>query len=360
MRFRAYIALVLLAGTCVTDASAASYHAILCGSGGDAVYEARFSDWGERLRTALSEKLYVAEGRVTLMKAIVVDERGGEEGADAGNKESSTEESGYIPTNIDAIRALFSDYAQRLTEEDDLFLYFIGHGSYIKRQSKFNIPGPDLTAVELGELFDEISARRIIVVNALSRGAGFVNVLSGENRVICTATKSVEESNAPEFMEYFIQGLEDGSADQDRDDRISILEACQQASALTQGWYLKEGFIPTEHALIDDNGDRRGTRLPLGVGFEVATDGLELPGDLPSEGALAMQSFLKDYVFPSSASPMEIARYLKALEAVSSLKQQKSLMTVDEYYVELEALLVEAASANREIRERRIPVKQQI
>ena len=345
---------LILSVFCIANATATSYHAIICGTGGDEQFEKRFNDWGDRLRTVLTTRLYIAEDRVALLKSEVTIEKVEVEvgdGLDAAVADSSLEQLAYTPTNRESIRSLFADYAGQLTEDDNLFLYFIGHGSYIKRESKFNIAGPDLTATELNDLFDQLPARRIVVVNAMSRGAGFVNVLSGDNRVICTATKSVEESNAPEFMEYFIQGLEDGSADQDRDDRISILEACQQASALTQGWYLTEGFVPTEHALIDDNGDKRGSRLPLGIAFEETEVRSGSLPEVPLDGALATKSFLKDYVFPANATPEQIARYVEALDEVATLKKRKAAMAVEEYYQMLEALLVEAATANRLIRE---------
>jgi hypothetical protein len=139
-------------------------------------------------------------------------------------------------------------------------------------------------------------------------------------------------------MEYFIQALEDGSADQNRDDRISVLEICQQASSLTQAWYTGEGLIATEHALLDDNGDGLGSRLPL--------TGAADAGD----GALAGRCYLKDFQFPAGASTELIDAYRTSLREIEVFIAGKPEGGGDAYYTRLEALLVRAARLHREIR----------
>jgi hypothetical protein len=338
----------LVAMCFVTSSYATAYHTIVCGSGGDETFSIRFNEWGDRLYATLTSRVQRGEERVQLLKSESPKEAGEKIDHEIASDQSSPEV--HSATSLESIRELFSVHAENITNDDELFLYIIGHGSYIKRQSKLNIPGPDLTGVELATLLDAIPAKRIIVVNAMSRGAVFVNLLSGENRIICSATKSVEEANAPEFMEYFIQGLEDGSADRNRDDRISILEACQQANDLTQGWYINEGFVPTEHALIDDNGDKRGARLSPDIQTEEPSGSPKDAPDTLPDGQRAAESFIKDYVFPATASPDLIATYTNALEQIARLKEKKLSLSPEEYYSTLEKLLLEAATANRDIR----------
>lgn len=112
--------------------------------------------------------------------------------------------------------------------------------------------------------------------------------------MVCAASKSVDEKNATEFMEYFIQAIEDGSADQDRDERISLLEACRQAAALTDAYYMGRGLIATEHALIDDNGDGQGTRLAGDLQSGAAAETPAADTNDRRDGALAEQCFLKE------------------------------------------------------------------
>jgi hypothetical protein len=300
------------------NAVAAPVDLIICGSGGSDEYEQKFAGWGDRLQRVLVDKMDRPENNVWLLT-------------------ESTEQPDRTST-LDSIRSTISKIAGAISPDQDFYIYLIGHGSYIRRVSKFNIPGPDLTATELADLIDTVSARRIITVNATSSGAAFINALSGPDRIICTATKSTEEKNAPEFMEHFIQGLEDMSADQDRDERISVLEACRNASALTAVWYLGEGLIATEHALLDDNNDGLGSRLPI--------------KDTPpskQDGALATAIYMKDFSFPPTVPRDLVDQYLNTLQKVDDLKGEKNTMPVGPYTTQLESLLIQAAKHNRNI-----------
>lgn len=321
---------------CPRAAAAPSHDIIICGSGGDKTYQEKFAAWGMRLRKALVGQLgRSAEGIVLLI-----------ESADRATTPARV-------SDLETIRSVLKEAANKVGPEDDLFIYLVGHGSHWRNVSRFHIPGPDLTAKELARLIEPIHARRLIVINAASSSAGFINALSRPGRVICTATKSVDEKNAAEFMEYFLQGLEDGSADQNRDERICVLEACRQASALTEASYVGKGLIATEHALLDDNGDGQGTRLAGG-----------LPSDAPSEksttttvattdlgdGALAAQCFLRDFMFSPAVPRDLVERYRSLLNRIDELKRKKSAMESGAYYTALETLLIEAARAHREIR----------
>ena len=49
-------------------------------------------------------------------------------------------------------------------------------------------------------------------------------------------------------------------ADLDKDDQVSLLEAFLTASVRTAEFYEETSRLATEHALIDDNGDRRSSK----------------------------------------------------------------------------------------------------
>lgn len=316
-----------------SDARAASYHVILCGSGGEVEFSVRYKDWGTRLQDALVNQLGVPADRVVLL-------------TEGLNEDPPP----LVTTSLESIRDTFEALSKQVKDNDDLFTYFIGHGSYLKNVSKFHIPGKDLTAEKFDRLLKSIPAKRLIVMNGTSSSAGFVNVLSGEGRIICVATKSVSEINATEFMGFFIEGLEDGSADRNHDERISILEACEQASELTASWYVSESLISTEHALLDDNGDGLGSRLPIEVfAVEPAKDS-DKDAEEILDGALARECFVKDYSFHADVPQELIDTYLGALDAVVALRSNKSELAEDEYFAQLEEILLKAARANREIR----------
>ncbi|MFB3785928.1 MAG: hypothetical protein ACE15F_06115 [bacterium] len=314
-------------------AEAAKYSLILCGSGGTEVYEQKFSAWGERLRDILIERLNHPREHVHLLT----------ESPSVPDATASVSYKDNILQQLTALSAIVS-------ASDELFVFLIGHGSYLREESRFQIPGKDITAKEFNDQLNKIAAGRIVLINSTSSSAGFINVWSGPGRVLCTATKSVDERNATEFMEGFLKGLEEGGADQDRDERISVLEACQQAAALTGAWYKEQGLIATEHAILDDNGDGLGTRLPLTLSEEAGSTHEQESSTASRDGKAAARCFLKDYVFPPHVPPDLVERYAGLMNQIEELKSRKGSLEADAYYSQLEILLLQAAQANRAIR----------
>lgn len=302
---------------------AAPFDLILCGSGGEPQYQTRFADWGMRLKRVLVEDHAHHVDNVRLLT---------ESGENADGN-----------SDLETIRSVFEVFGQTMQPTDDLFVVLVGHGSYRQRVAKLNIPGPDLSAADLDAWLHGLPAQRTVVINGASASAAFINVLSGRGRIVCTSTKSVEERYATQFMEYFIQALEEDSADQNRDGRISVLEACQQAASLTDAWYLSEGLIATEHALLDDNGDGLGSRLSTDLGRRASQTPIE-------DGEQAAACFLRDYQFPAGASAQQVDAYQAALQEVEQLIQRKADTKSDAYYRELEVLLIRAARLHRQIR----------
>jgi len=295
---------------------------IIVGQGGEPELETKFQNWGKRLRDVLIELGRDAE-QIHLL---------------------TTERTGRQPT-LTEIRELFADLAQRHDREADLFVYLIGHGTYLRDIAKLQVPGDDLAASELDGLLAAVPAGKTILINSASASAGFINVLSKQGRIIGAATKSVYEENATEFTEYFIQGLEKGGADRNRDQRISIWEAMLYGAMQTEAFFDANGLIATEHAIIDDNGDGLGTRLYVDPERETEVR----PQDNP-DGDLARATFLKDFTFPEKAPEALVASYLSLMDRVTELKGKKKGMAETRYYAELETLFLKAARVHREIR----------
>lgn len=299
---------------CVGQARAAAFDVIISGSGGEAIYAERFGDWAQRLRQALIDRCDHPKDQVRLLNET------GENADGIASKQG--------------IGKALRELSERVTPHDDVFVFLIGHGTYRRQVAKLNLPGPDLTAAELDGLLKLLPARRVVIVNSASMSAPFVNALSRAGRIVCASTRSANQRDATRFMGFFVQALEDGNADQNRDDRISILEICTQAASLTDAWFLGEGLIPTENAILDDNGDGLGTRL------------LDLRVDA-GDGAVATRCFLRDFRAPS---PELAQAYAEAIDAVQALVAKKAMMDSVAYYHSLERELVKAARLNRAIK----------
>jgi hypothetical protein len=215
----------------------------------------------------------------------------------------------------------------------------IGHGSFDNQQAKFNLIGPDLAAKDYAQLIGLLPNKRVVFVNCASSSGEFIKPLSGEGRIVITATRSGNEQNATVFADHFIAGLTDGAADVDKNGRVSVLEAFNYATKLTADWYKQKNRLATEHALIDDNAD--------GAGHEEAAGG---------DGGLAKVVYLDSKTVEEAAGDAQLGRLIKERqrleEEIEKLKPRKAQMKQEEYDAELERLLVELATVNQQIKAR--------
>ena len=220
-----------------------------------------------------------------------------------------------------------------------------GHGSFTD-SARINLPGRDLSADDFAGLLDRLRGQRVTFVNTASASGPFVEKLSGEGRIVVTATKTGGERNASVFGGYFVEAFADGEeeADQNKDGRVSMLEAYSYAQQKVTQEYEADGKLLTEHALLDDNGDGEGTNEPdplTGDGLIART--LFFTGG--ADAATAAMAFPDD----PELRPLYDARH-GLEERVEALRRIKDGTDPERYEQELETLLVELALKSREIR----------
>ena len=232
--------------------------------------------------------------------------------------------------------------ADRARAGDRVLLMLIGHGSHAGSDSRFNLPGPDLTAAELGVMLEPLKAMHIAIVNAASASGDFVAALSAKNRVVVTATKSSYERNETLFPRFFVAAFTTPGADTDKDERISLLEAFVYAKREVARAYDTDTRLPTEHAMLDDDGDRRGSAEP---------------DPRAGAGSLARRFIVGGATTASSvvASSPLVAKKTQLEAQVDSLRRRKDSMATEAYERELERLLVELAQVSQAIREGKSP-----
>ena len=298
---------------------------VIAGAGGEEAYTKAFSSHANLLHESLVNRLGFDEKRVFLLTETGAG--GPENGAVEYIARSTAQE---VRKAFDAIKA--SSNAESL-----VFVILMGHGSFDGQQAKFNLVGPDLAAKDFLALVSAVPARRIIFVNCASASGEFVKPLSGANRVVIAATRSGSEQNATVFAEHFVTALVEPSADADKNNRVSILEAFNYASKVTADWYKSKDRLASEHAILDDNGD--------GVGHEEAKEG---------DGAIAKTTYLDSNAMAVAGNDSDLARLLsekqKTEEAIERLKARKDEMKPDEYERELERLLVDLATVSQSIK----------
>lgn len=225
------------------------------------------------------------------------------------------------------------------------WLVLIGHGTFDGRFAKFNLRGLDITATELAKWLEPFE-RPVIVVNCGSSSGPFINKLSGKDRVVITGTKSGFEMNFARFGDYISAAVVDSAADLDKDGQTSLLEAFLLASARVREFYQQEARLATEQALLDDNGDARGTPASFFRGIHAAR---KATGGAALDGSRAHQILLVPNEVERTMPPETRARRDELEQQIEALRQQKAKLAEDEYYAQLEPLLIEFARLYRSL-----------
>jgi hypothetical protein len=221
--------------------------------------------------------------------------------------EEATEES--ILAHFDALAAI-------VNADDRVVIYLIGHGSYDGYEYKFNLPGPDLTGEQLVELLDALPSNNQLLVNTSSASGATLDALTNETRVVITATRSGSERNATRFGSSFVAALEDPAADINKNNAISAQEAFDYAARQVTDYFEFRGQLATEHPQLKGERAARFTLARLEVP--------EPAGDDPELGLLFEQRDQLD-------------------GRIEELQLRKDELTTDEYYTQLQQLLLELA-----------------
>jgi hypothetical protein len=220
-----------------------------------------------------------------------------------------------------------------------LWIVFLGHGTDDGREARINLRGPDFTAKELADWLAPFH-RPLAIVNGASSSGSFINHLSGKNRVVVTATRSGSESNYSRFGQYLAAALQDPEADLDRDGQVSLLEAFLSASHHVAEFYRSESRLATEHALLDDNGDKVGSSADWFQGTRAVKRAKD--GAL-ADGIRAHQWHIIPSEQERNISSQVRQRRDQLEQSLAALLDQKSKLGEEEYYQRLEKLMLELA-----------------
>lgn len=226
----------------------------------------------------------------------------------------------------------------------ELWLIFIGHGTFDGKDAKFNLAGPDISAKDLAARLDHVK-RDVVLVNASSSSAPFINALAHPARVVVTATKSGWEENYTRFGKFFARSIADPGADLDQDGQVSLLEAFLMASRQVDDFYKSEKRLATEHALLDDNGDGRGTPSSFFKGVRPVKQAEEAT---KVDGFRAHQIHFLPNEAEAKLSPETRKRRNELELAIERLRARKEKMPEPEYLKKLETILLELSRLYRE------------
>ncbi len=291
------------------QARAATYYVIVAGLGGEPDYVQRFTAAANDL-----DKIYKsAQGTVHVATLT---------GAQATAAQ---------------LRQTLDGVARDAKAEDDFALVLIGHGTFDGMEYKFNLVGPDLSAIDIAAMCNRIAARRQLVVDTTSSSGGAVHALERPGRAVIAATKSGTEKNATVFARFWVEAFQDPSADTDKSDSISALEAYTYASKKTAEFYDSQKRLATEHAVFNDTGSGEPVReAGNGQGMLLSNFTLlrlgssQMAANDPAKRAL-------------------LAKKDDLEQKIDTLKYQKAAMDPADYKKQLTDALVELAKVQEEM-----------
>ena len=289
----------------------ANYYVTIAGLGGTPEYDTQFAKWAADLDREL--KTSGPEAHVITLSG------------NASRRQN--------------VQQTLSSLATEVQAGDAFALLLIGHGTYDGTDYKINLPGPDMTAGELATLLNRIPARRQLVVNMTSCSGGSLAPFARKDRIVITATKSGTEKNATVFTRYWIDALQDPSADTDKNGTVSALEAFLYAQRKTAAYFEAEKLLASEHAMLTDTGNANAVRDPKpenGNGLLAAAFPLIRPSAESAKN-----------VGPEKQKLLSKKEDLEA--KIDRLKYQKAALPEDEYKQQLTALLLELARTQAEI-----------
>jgi hypothetical protein len=136
-----------------------------------------------------------------------------------------------------------------------------------------------------------------------------------------------------------VEALQDPTADRDKSDSISALEAFAYANRKTADFYTSQKRLATEHAEFEDTGKAEAVRAQPQEGREGA-----LMAAFTVVRIGAAQATMND---PAKRSLMAKKEELE--QKIDALKYQKAAMEPGEYKKELTAALVALAQVQEEL-----------
>lgn len=274
-------------------ASAATYYLIVGGLGGEPEYAQAFERQAQQLARAARTSVAADENVHVL--------------------------SGGSAT-LEAVETAFAEIATASDAADSVAVFLLGHGSYDGEHYKFNVPGRDIDGARFAELLDSLTAESVLVVNATSASGAVLEDWAADGRMLITATRSGAERNATRFGEYWTEALTSDAADLNKNGIVTVREAFDFAQRSVADSYDEENILATEHPQLAGEG----------AGQFAAARLIERALATPQQRELT-------------------ARLDELEEQIAELRQQRDSLPNDEYLDQLQGLLVELATARREL-----------
>ena len=149
MRHRAIvfsIAVILIAISGMVEAAGRQYLVIVTGLGGEPRYRERFHQWAVSMVDAASEQYGLTPSDIWYL----------------GEKPELDPDRIHGKSTKENIVRTLSELGDRVRPGDLVFILLIGHGSFNSGESRFNLPGPDMSPDDFARSLDGLNTQNVV------------------------------------------------------------------------------------------------------------------------------------------------------------------------------------------------------
>lgn len=263
---------------------------IICGLTGDADHHKLFAEMVDSIATGLVKNYSFQADQIQVLW--------GEKPTD---KDPAVIQASKQIANRETIPAVAAQLRAELGPDDTLWVFMLGHAHFDGKHSWLNVTGPDINHMEFGAAFADIKCREQVFFMTTSCSGYFLKPLAQPGRIVISATEADLEVNETLYQQKLAKAIgsppEMTELDVDHDGQYTVLDLFLYTARETAVEYSGGELLSTEHALLEDTGDGRGTELQVDYLTE-EQGGRKKPGNKPipvpqGDGKLSRQVALR-------------------------------------------------------------------
>ena len=148
-------------------------------------------------------------------------------------------------------------------DQGPVWIVLMGHANKVRGGTRFNLPGPDISLRELGRELAKLPDNTPLVLWATTTATySILREAAAPNRAVISASSRNDPENETEFPNAFVAALEDAATDANEDGKVTVPELFSATRAGVLKIYEEGDFVVKEQALLDGDGDGKGTSRP--------------------------------------------------------------------------------------------------
>ncbi len=229
---------------------------IICGHPGDDEHHTLFAGIIERMKNGLITNLNVDPDQIHVQF-----------GAEPTPEDPPCVATAQGQATREEITAAAKSIQEDLQPDDSLWVIVMGHAYYDGRNAAMNLPGPDLRTDEFAKLFAGVSCREQVFFITCPVSGYFIKPLAAPFRVVLTATEADLEINetdcAAAVADVFSNPPHRAAFDVDGDGELTLFDLYVVLVQRVTERYAAATAVVTEHSLLEDNGDGKGSEVQI-------------------------------------------------------------------------------------------------